>query len=299
MKIAVVGFGLMGRQIAQIFAQFGNEVAATDDNAKALDDGINEILNGVYGIKNAVARGKLTEEDSARTIKAIKTYSSMKEACENADLVIEAVFENLSLKQEVIKQIDAVTPSKAIIASNTSTLGLSKISSSTEGKERVVGMHFFNPAQITKLVEIIKGDYTSESTVKEASNIAEKIGKTPIVALDQPGFVANKLGLSLYIEASRLFEEGIATIRDIDLAMKLGFNHQMGPFETADLVGLDTRLRNLEALFQQTNEERWIPPRTLRELVNQGFLGDPARRSGSKGGYYSSYERNASRSNDL
>ena len=283
----------MGRQIAQIFAQFGDQVAATDENPQALDAGLNEILNGTYGIRNAVARGKLTEEDSRNAIRAIKTYSSIKEACENADLVIEAVFENLNLKQEVLSLIGSTAPSRAIIASNTSTLELSKISSRTERKERVVGMHFFNPAQITKLVEIIKGDHTSETTVKEASNIAEKIGKTPIVARDRPGFVANRLGLALYIEASRLFEEGTASIPDIDLAMKLGYNHQMGPFETADLVGLDTRLRNLEALFQQTNEERWIPPKTLRELVNQGFLGDPARRRGSKGGYYSQYAANA------
>lgn len=283
----------MGRQIAQIFAQYGNEVAATDENAGALDAGLNEIVNGTYGIKNAVERGKLTQEESAKAIKAIKTYPSIERACENADLVIEAVFENLNLKQQVLRQIDSSAPPKAIIASNTSTLQLSRISHDTEGKDRVVGMHFFNPAQITKLVEVIKGGHTSESTVKAASSIAEKIGKTPIVSLDQPGFVANRLGLALYIEASRLFEEGTATIRDIDVATKLGYNHPMGPFETADLVGLDTRLRNLEALFQQTNEERWIPPKTLRELVNQGYLGDPSRRKGSKGGYYTRYAPSA------
>src|SRR5690348_8674015 len=163
MRITVVGFGLMGRQIAQIFAQFGNQVAATDENAKALDAGLDEIVNGTYGTKNAVARGKLTEEDASSAIKAIKTYSSIKEACENSDFVIEAVFENLNLKQNVLSLIDSIAPPKAIIASNTSTLGLSKISSNTKRKERVVGMHFFNPAQITKLVEIIKGDQTSEA----------------------------------------------------------------------------------------------------------------------------------------
>jgi 3-hydroxybutyryl-CoA dehydrogenase len=113
------------------------------------------------------------------------------------------------------------------------------------------------------------------------------IGKTPITVMDEPGFVANRLGLTLYMEASRLYEEGVASIRDIDLAMKLGYNHPMGPFEVTDLVGLDTRLRNLEALHQQTGDEKWIPPRTLREMVNQGYLGDPSRRSGSRGGYYS------------
>ena len=122
--------------------------------------------------------------------------------------------------------------------------------------------------------------------MQEAAKIVQMIDKTPIIARDDPGFVANRLGLTLYIEASRLLEEGVATIQDIDLAMKLGYNYPMGPFETADLVGLDTRLRNLEALFQQTSDEKWIPPKSLREMVNQGYIGDPTRRPGSKGGYY-------------
>lgn len=289
MKVAVVGFGLMGRQIAQVFAQHGNEVTVTDESEKALDAGLDEIANGPYGIWKAVAKGRMTNEEGSRAIGAIKTSSSLRETCRNADVIIEAVYENADLKKKVITLIDSTAPPKAIIASNTSTLGLAKISSEAENKDRVVGMHFFNPAQVTKLVEIIRSDYTSEDTVKEASTIAEKIGKTAIVARDQPGFIANRLGLTLYVEASRLFEEGIATIRDIDLAMKLGYNHPMGPFETADLVGLDTRLRNLEALYQQTNEERWLPPKILREMVNEGYLGDPARRTGSKGGYYTRF----------
>lgn len=289
MKVAVVGFGLMGRQIAQVFAQHGNEVTVTDENEKALDAGLNEIANGPYGIRKAVAKGKITDEEGSRAISAIKKSPSLHETCRNADVIIEAIYENADLKKKVIRLIDSTAPPAAIVASNTSTLGLTKISSEAENKDRIVGMHFFNPAQVTKLVEIVRSDYTSENTVREVSRIAERIGKTPIVARDQPGFVANRLGLSLYIEASRLFEEGTATIKDIDLAMKLGYNHPMGPFETADLVGLDTRMRNLEALFQQTEEERWIPPKTLRELVNEGYLGDPARRVGSKGGYYTRF----------
>ena len=200
--------------------------------------------------------------------------------------MIEAVFEDLHLKREILSRLDSIVPQKALIASNTSTLGISKIASKLGKKERVLGMHFFNPAQITKLVEIVKGEHTSLSTIQEAAKIVQMIGKTPIIARDEPGFVANRLGLTLYIEASRLLEEGVATIQDIDLAMKLGYNHPMGPFETADLVGLDTRLRNLEALYQQTGDEKWIPPKLLREMVNQGYIGDPTRRPGSKGGYY-------------
>src|SRR5213083_2042335 len=278
MKVAVVGFGMMGRQIAQVFAQHGHEVAVTA--------GIDEISNGPYGIKSAMAKGKMTANEGAKTLEAIRATSKIDDACKDADLVIEAVFEDLHLKREILSRLDSIVPQKALIASNTSTLGISKIAPKLGKKERVLGMHFFNPAQITKLVEIVKGEHTSHSTVQEAAKIVQMIGKTPIIARDEPGFVANRLGLTLYMEASRLLEEGVATIQDIDLAMKLGYNHPMGPFETADLVGLDTRLRNLEALFQQTGDEKWIPPKLLREMVNRGYLGDPSRRTDGKGGYY-------------
>jgi 3-hydroxybutyryl-CoA dehydrogenase len=286
MKVAVVGFGMMGRQIAQVFAQHGHEVAVTDENRQALTAGLDEISNGPYGVKSAIAKGKMTADEGSRTLEAIRAASTMEDACREARLVIEAVFEDLRLKQTLLSHLDSIIPSDSLLASNTSTLGISKIASNLDGKERVLGMHFFNPAQITKLVEIVQGEHTSLSTVQEASKIVEMIGKTPIIARDEPGFIANRLGLTLYIEASRLFEEGVATVHDIDLAMKLGYNHPMGPFETADLVGLETRLRNLEALYHQTGDEKWIPPKALREMVNQGYLGDPVRRPGSKGGYY-------------
>jgi len=286
MKVAVVGFGMMGRQIAQVFDQHGHEVAVTDENKQALATGIDEISNGTFGVKSAIAKGKMTPDEGSKTLASIRAIPTMYDACRDADLVIEAVFEDLHLKQEILSRLDSIVSEETLIASNTSTLGISKIASKLAKKERVLGMHFFNPAQITKLVEIVKGEHTSPSTVQEAAKIVQMIGKTPIIALDEPGFVANRLGLTLYMEASRLLEEGVATIQDIDLAMKLGYNHPMGPFETADLVGLDTRLRNLEALFQQTGDEKWIPPKTLREMVNQGYFGDPSRRAGSKGGYY-------------
>lgn len=292
MRVAVIGFGTMGRQIAQVFAQHGHRVTVTDENKQALTAGIEEIENGPYGIKAAVTRGKMSTQEGSRTLASIKTSSTLDDACKDAELVIEAVFEDPSLKQKVLAQLDSTTPPNAIIASNTSTLSISKLTTNLTNKERILGMHFFNPAQVTKLVEIVKGQHTSSARVEEASKIAEIIGKTPIIALDEPGFVANRLGLTLYIEASRLFEDGTSNIVDIDLAMKLGYNHPMGPFEVADLVGLDTRLRNLEALFHQTGDEKWIPPRTLREMVNQGYIGDPTRKPGSKGGYYSLYASN-------
>ena len=289
MKVAIVGFGTMGRQIAQVFAQHGQEVAVTDENKQALANGIDEIANGPYGVKRAIDKGKLSQEEGTRTLKAIRPTPTIDDACKDADLVIEAVFEDLTLKQEILGKLDSTVPKNKLIASNTSTLAISKIASKLASKERVLGMHFFNPAQITKLVEIVKGERTSIAAVQEASKIVQMIGKTPIATKDEPGFVANRLGLSLYMEASRLLEENVATVRDIDLAMKLGYNHPMGPFETADLVGLDTRLRNLEALYQQTGDEKWIPPKALREMVSQAYLGDPARRPRSKGGYYTFY----------
>src|SRR5881392_3435201 len=152
MKVAVVGFGMMGRQIAQVFAQHGHEVAVTDENKQALTAGIDEISNGPYGIKSAMAKGKMTANEGAKTLEAIRATSKIDDACKDADLVIEAVFEDLDLKREILGRLDSIVPQKALIASNTSTLGISKIASKLGKKERVLGMHFFNPAQITKLV---------------------------------------------------------------------------------------------------------------------------------------------------
>jgi 3-hydroxybutyryl-CoA dehydrogenase len=285
MRIAVVGFGMMGRQIAQIFAQNGHEVSVTDENSLAVKSGLDEVAHGPYGIESAIAKTKITREEGNKALQKIRPASDLKDACNNADLVIEAVYENLPLKQEVFAKLETAAPQNALLASNTSTLTVSKIGSKLSKKDRLLGMHFFNPAQITKLVEIVKTGQTSEGAIQQAAGIVESIGKTPIVASDEPGFIANRLGLTLYMEASKLLEEGTAKIRDIDLAMRLGYNHPMGPFELADFVGLDTRLRNLEALFQATGDEKWIPPKVLREMVNEGYLGDPSRRKNSKGGY--------------
>ncbi len=285
MRVAVIGFGMMGRQIAQVFAQHGHEVSVTDENPIAMKSGLDEVAHGPYGIESAVAKAKITREQGNQALQQIRPATDLKDACNGAQLVIEAVYEHLLLKQEIFAKLESAAPQTALFASNTSTLTVSKIGSRLSKKDRLLGMHFFNPAQITKLVEIVKTGQTSEKAIEEATKIVETIGKTPIIAQDEPGFIANRLGLTLYMEASALLEEGTGKIRDIDLAMKLGYNHPMGPFELADFVGLDTRLRNLEALFQATGDEKWIPPKALREMVNQGYLGDPARRRGSKGGY--------------
>ncbi|TMI27285.1 3-hydroxyacyl-CoA dehydrogenase family protein [Candidatus Bathyarchaeota archaeon] len=286
MKVGIVGFGMMGRQIAQVFAQHENEVSVTDENHESLGLGMDEIENGPYGLKAAVARGKLSTTDSSTVLSRIKTVVHLKDACAHADLVIEAVYEDPDLKQRVFQEIDSSAPPTALLASNTSTLTLTKIAAKVKRKERVLGMHFFNPAQATKLVEVIHSRETAPETIQRGLEIIKLIGKTPILAKDEPGFIANRLGLTLFQEASRLLEDEIASINDIDNAMKLGYGHPMGPFQTADLVGLDTRLRNLESLFHATGDQKWLPSKALREMVNQGYLGDPSKRRGSKGGYY-------------
>jgi 3-hydroxybutyryl-CoA dehydrogenase len=290
MRVSVVGFGMMGRQIAQVFAQHGHEVSVTDENPSAVKSGLDEVAHGPYGIESAIAKAKITREEGATALQHIRPAADLKDACNGADLVIEAVYELLPLKEEVFAKLESAAPQSALLASNTSTLTVGKIGSKLSKKDRLLGMHFFNPAQITKLVEIVKTNHTSERAIQQAAKIVETIGRTPIIAHDEPGFIANRLGLTLYMEASAVLEEGTASIRDIDLAMKLGYSHPMGPFELADFVGLDTRLRNLEALFQATGDEKWIPPKALREMVNQGYLGDPSRRKESKGGYREFFE---------
>lgn len=286
MKVTLVGFGMMGRQIAQVFAQNGNQVTATDEDQNALKSGIDDIANGPYGLHAAVSKGKLTPEQANKALANIKTSPTLREACKDSNLVIEAAFENLQLKQDLFQKIEQAAPPTATIASNTSTLSINDISSKTSNRDKVVGMHFFNPAQTTRLVEVIRGSATSSETVQKAFEVVRDIGKTPVLARDEPGFIANRLGLALYVEASRLLEDGIADLNDIDTCMKLGYNHPMGPFELADFVGLDTRLRNLESLHSATNDSKWIPPKILREMVQQGYVGDPVRKRGSKGGYY-------------
>ena len=286
MRVAIVGFGMMGRQIAQVFAQRGHDVKAMDTYPEALKAGTLEIENGPYGLKTAVAKGKLSMEEMQQALTRIHTTPNLAEACKDADLVIEAAIEELKLKRELFNQLDSVTQATTLLASNTSTISITKIAEQANHRQRILGMHFFNPAQISKLVEVVRGKETSQGTLSSALTIVRQIGKTPIIAKDEPGFVTNRLGLTLFMEASRMLEDQVASVRDIDDSMKLAYGHPMGPFETADLVGLDTRLRNLESLYHTTGDTKWLPPKALREMVNHGYTGDQTRRNGSKGGYY-------------
>ena len=290
-QITIIGFGLMGSQIAQLFAQNGFSVTAYDVDNSKLKEGLDLIKNGRYGLDSSVEKGRLDPSQARSALDNIKTTTSMDDALTGASLVLEAVVEDLEVKQEVMRKASNLSAADAILATNTSTISISKISSGLppEVRKRVVGMHFFNPPQVMKLVEVVKTVETSEEIVSRVSKIADSLGKTPIAVFDSPGFVANRIGISVFVEASYLLENGIANVRDIDLAMRLGYGYPIGPFELADIVGLDARLRNLQALWKDTGIERFKPPETLKTLVANGYLGDPKLKKGSKGGYYEYY----------
>lgn len=285
-KIAIIGFGLMGAQIAQICAQAGYDVSCYDLEKKQLQNGLELIKNGRYGLSSSIEKGRLSKEEAQQVLDRIAMCNSIEEAALGADIVLESAIEELETKRKIMLKASFVT--SGIFASNTSTLSISKIGESLDGKirKRMAGMHFFNPPQVMKLVEVVRTEETSPDVLLKIEDAAKRLGKIPIRVLDIPGFVANRIGISVFAEASSLLEKQIASVRDIDLAMRLGYGYPMGPFELGDLVGLDSRLRNMETLYDETGEDRFRPPEILRKLVSSGFIGDPKTKKGSKGGYY-------------
>lgn len=282
-KVGVVGFGLMGTQIAQFLAQNGVEVVAIDVDDERLKRGINEIKNGRFGLMKLVEKGKMAKDEAEVVISRIKTSTSY-ESLKEVELVIEAVFEDIELKKKVLGKISEVTD--ALVGSNTSSISITKLGSALKNPEKFLGIHFFNPAQIQKLVELVKGLLTSDEVVRDVRDFLTKLGKVPIVVKDSPGFATTRLGLLLGKEALLMVQEGIATPQEIDIAMMLGYGHAMGPIETGDLVGLDTRLRIYESMYEMTKDPKWAPPKLLVQLVDAGYLGDPNVKPGSKGGVY-------------
>lgn len=284
--IGVVGFGLMGTQIAQFFAQQGYEVVAVDSRKEALDKGIEAIKDGRFGVMKLVEKGKMTKSDAEKVLSRIKTsinYADLKEC----DLIIEAVYEDLDLKLKVLREVSQICD--AIIGSNTSSISITKLSSAVKDPSKFLGIHFFNPAQVQKLVELIEGLLTDKKLILDIKDWLSKLGKVAVVVKDSPGFATTRLGLILGKEALLMLQEGVATPQDIDIAMMLGYGYTMGPIETGDLVGLDTRLRIYEAMFQMTKDPKWAPPKLLIQLVDAGYLGDPSVKQGSKGGVYEFY----------
>ena len=290
--MSLVGFGLMGSQIAQVISSSGIRVVAYDVREDLLSRGLDLIRNGKYGFEASVAKSRISREDANRAFWRITTTTSLEKALDHAQFVLEAVVEDLTIKRDIFRKASEIADPASVLATNTSTLSISQIGSELRPKDRsrVAGMHFFNPPQLMKLVEIVRTKKTSEATVAKISAIALYLGKTPIVEMDYPGFVANRIGISVFAEASEILDKGVSNVRDIDLAMRLGYGYPMGPFELGDLVGLDARLQNMQALFQQTKDERFKPPKLLKKLVRESYFGDPKSKPGSKGGYYEYFQ---------
>jgi len=278
-RVAVIGFGTMGSGITQVVAQAGYEVIARDVTDDLLKRGLELIKSGPFGLEKAIEKGKITREQAEAVLSRIKVTTDLATAVKEADFVIEAVFENLDLKKKVFREVDELAPSHAIIVSNTSTLSITALASATKRPEKVAGMHFFNPAQVMRLVEVIRGLQTSDETVEVVKGFAQKLGKTPIIVnKDVPGFVANRIGFAAILEAMRLYEEGVASAQDIDTAMKLGYNWPMGPLELADLIGLDVLLDANESIYAETRDQKYNPPVILRQMVRAGWLGRKTKR---------------------
>ncbi len=269
-KVAVIGAGVMGRGIAQVFAQAGYEVCMCDIKKEILDDAMATIKKF---INRAVEKGKISKEEADKILGRIKTSLKISEAVKDADFAIEAVFENLEVKKNVFKEMDENAPKHAILATNTSSLSITEISMATKRPDKVIGMHFFNPAPVMKLVEVIRGAHTSDETFNLTMKLAEKLGKTPVAVKEAPGFIVNRLLIPFINEAAYLVMEGVAEPKDIDTACKLGLNHPMGPLELADFIGLDVVLAIMETLYKELGDPKYRPCPLIRKMVRAGLLG--------------------------
>jgi len=265
----VIGAGTMGHVIAQVAAAAGYKVLLNDVDRESLARGVAAIETN---LAKGIQRAKLTEDDRDRTLQQIHGTTNLKE-CAAADLIVEAAPEKLELKKEVLRQLESASDHPFIFASNTSSLSITEIAGSSKRPEAVIGMHFFNPVHIMRLVEIVVGKKTSAETVQTVKNVGIKMRKEPIVVKDVPGFASSRLGVVLGLEAMRMFEQGVASAQDIDTAMELGYNHPMGPLKLTDLVGLDVRLSIAEYLHRELGSEAFRPPEVLRRMVSEGKLG--------------------------
>jgi 3-hydroxybutyryl-CoA dehydrogenase len=276
-NVAVLGAGTMGHGIAQVAAQAGWRVAVRDVEQRFVDAGLKKIREN---LDKGVDKGKVAPHDRDAAVARLRGTISIEDAVNEADLVIEAIPEDMALKRETFAVVDRAAPAHALLATNTSSLSVGAIAQATARPERVVGMHFFNPVHIMKLLEVVRHDRATEEAVETARQVGFKMGKDPIVARDVAGFASSRLGVALGLEAIRMVEQGVASAADIDKAMKLGYGHPMGPLELGDHVGLDVRLAIAEYLEQQLGSS-FKPPELLRAKVREGKLG---RKSGE--GFY-------------
>ena len=269
-KVLIIGAGQMGSGIAQVMAQGGIEVMIRDIKEEFVEKGIAGITKR---LARSVEKGKITEEEKEAILTRISGTVELGSTACDVDLVVEAAIENEKIKKDVFQQLDALCPEHTILASNTSSLPLTMIASFTTRPPQVIGMHFFNPAPVMKLVEVIKGLATSEETTASVKALAEKLGKTPVEVNDAPGFVGNRIVIPMINEAIFTLMEGVASRDDIDNDIKLGFNHPMGPLALSDLIGNDTVLYIMEVLYDGYGDPKYRPCPLLRKMVQAGYLG--------------------------
>ena len=268
--LAVLGAGTMGHGIAQVAAMAGYETRLFDLEPEALEAAQVRIASN---LAKGIKRGKVDPKDMERTRDALSMTNDLAEATNGASIVIEAVPENLALKQNLLLECANLTSHGVLLASNTSSLSISRIAHKVPSPQRVVGMHFFNPVHIMELVEIVQGQETSSETVERTRTLTKHLGKTPIVVKDSPGFASSRLGVAIGLEAIRMVEEGVASPEDIDTAMILGYRYPVGPLRLGDLVGLDVRLDIARHLFEELDSPRFKPPALLEQMVREGKLG--------------------------
>lgn len=275
--IGIIGCGLMGSGIVEVCARSGFNVLVGEMDAELLKAGLARVRKS---IERGVSRGKISPEEAEATLSRIQGVHSLQEFAA-ADLVIEAITEQLEPKRDVFRELDAILRPDVIIATNTSSISIAAIAAVTQRPDRVLGMHFFNPVPVMQLLELVRSILTSDQTLATAQEVGARLGKTTVVAKDSPGFIVNRLLIPYIVDAVKLYEAGLATKEDIDAGVKLGLAHPMGPLTLADLVGLDTTLAVADVLYEEYGEPRFKAPPLLRQMVTAGLLG---RKSGR--GFY-------------
>ncbi len=268
-KVGVVGCGLMGAGIAQISAQSNYPVVVSEINEELLNKGL-KIIDKT--LAKSVEKGKLAEQDKAAIQGRVKGTTNVEDLAD-CDLIIEAAVENMDLKKKIFADLDRICPPHAVLATNTSCLSVTEIAMATKRPDQVIGMHFFNPVPVMKLLEVVTTIISSEETLKTVKAFGESLGKTVIVAKDTPAFIVNRVLTPLMLEAIRVLEAGLATREDIDNAMVLGCNHPMGPLTLADFVGLDTMYYITEAMYAESKDPKFAAPLLLKRMVTAGHLG--------------------------
>jgi 3-hydroxybutyryl-CoA dehydrogenase len=269
-NISVIGAGTMGNGIAHVFALKNYSVSLIDVSADALAKAIATIERNS---ERMVTKGTITEEEKQQTLQNIKTYTDISEGVANADLIIEAATENIDLKLKIFQQMDAAAPADCILATNTSSISITKMAAVTKRPDKVIGMHFMNPVPVMKLVEVIRGYATSDAVCQKIMDLSRMLGKTPTEVNDYPGFVANRILMPMINEAIITLYEGVAGVEEIDTVMKLGMAHPMGPLQLADFIGLDVCLSILNVLYTGFGNQKYAPCPLLVNMVTAGYKG--------------------------